>query len=389
MKLEIFSTPKEFTKLFFILIAIPLFFKASYGILNSHVNQQTQRPNVGIDFVAYMTGSLVLKTQPQDLYNINVQTEVQKNYLKEDIAGLLSYRNTPFVAFLNLPYTLINPNQSYFINYIVQTILLLIYAWLLLKVIILKENKPNIKHFIVLTFMYYPMWYVATFGQISPLIAIILVCIYGLLKNNKPFWVGILSVLLILKLQYIILIPFLFLIVKDKKSFLKGLSISFIGMLMLDSLLYRGFYLVEYLKFLALSEKDVLGTNLEKLVSISVIFNIFKASSTVIVTTLALLYGSFLIFIEKSKQKISLEIIYSLMILFIVFINYHTAMVDLIFLLIPIILLYMTSIKENNTKAKITAISLFLIPWLTAIELHALIPVIGILASIYLIKPTR
>ena len=339
-----------FSALWFILL--------TFSFFETNTNKYYEQKRNTIDFNAYLTGALVTKNQPNNLYNEKTQYAYQEFLFNKSFNGLLSFRNTPLVALVNIPYTFIAPLKAYKISFLVESIIVVFFIFYL--AFITKSSKL----FIPLSLIFIPTASQSVYSQVAIVIALIYAGIFHLFKSEKYFWAGALTSFLILKAQYLIAFPYLFIISKDKKSFLAGFTVFSALLVLVDSLIYKSFYLVDYVKFLLRTENRNFGTDRLILFNVSNFLKLFNLPDSLGFIVSILFFAITLLVILYKKNTLTLERFFISLILWNISITIHSAPVDLIFLLIPITLLMRS---EKNTDKMIAAI-LFFIPLLGMFE---------------------
>lgn len=306
----------------------------------------------GIDFNAYLTGASVLRNNPKSLYSESVQKEHQKSITKLQIEELLSFRNTPLVAAINLPYTFLRPRDGYLVNHLIQIILLVVF------ILYLRKLTGINGLFVPIFLLFAPSIFQPMYGQIAIVIAFLYALIFNLFKSEKYFLAGLASSLFMLKFQYLIAIPYLLIFAKDKRRFLIGLLISSAGLILLDSLIYGSFYLTDYISFLIRSENSPMGTNTLALYNVTAFLRMIKIPDLVGFLASAILIALTLLITWVKKKELTPEIFFACLVLWNISTTPHSALVDLIFLLLPITIF----IKISKKLPKLFAIILFFIP---------------------------
>jgi hypothetical protein len=205
----------------------------------------------------------------------------------------------------------------------------------------------------------------------SDLITIVLAAayagIYHLLKKGMYFWAGALTSLFVLKIQYLIAAPYLFAISKDKKRFLAGFCLFSVILVALDSLIYKSFYLIDYLNFLLRTEGPNRGTNKLFLYNIASFLRIFGVLDHTGLIVSAIFFAVTLSIVFVKRNEMTLERIFISLITWNLSITYHSTLVDMIFLLIPISFL----LKSKNKLLSYTLIALLLmVPLATYVKLQ-------------------
>src|SRR3989339_1676394 len=91
-----------------------------YLLYKKYITTSTKTVSRDIDFNAYLTGALIVKNQAKGLYDIELQNKYQEQIYNKSFENTLTFRNTPLVALLYLPYTYTNVLTSYTINYLIE-----------------------------------------------------------------------------------------------------------------------------------------------------------------------------------------------------------------------------------------------------------------------------
>lgn len=302
------------------------------------------------DLYAYLTGAEIIKQgNIHNLYNVQEQRRIQEEYIfNEKLTSpyLLTFRSPPivaipFIALRNLPNIL-----AYKIIGLVN--LTLTIASIILLTITLKEWRTLIP-----LILFLPITNNLHYGNITPLVFFILVLIFITLRSNKPLWVGVLTGLLFIKLQYLIIIPFLWIILKKHLNFYIGLCGTLIVLILSNIFIYGRTSLVEWLKFVVRSEDITMGTNVVdnmNLFAFTPLLNpIFKSHTTLFITIVSIVsYLGIVWLLFKNRKKFSLDIFFSIAILSILGLNMHTMYGELTFLTIPLMIFAKNYFKEKT-----------------------------------------
>jgi hypothetical protein len=355
----IFKDPKTLTKaaiyLLFLLISLVFFSQVVKNLYWSFYDDKKGEITEGIDFNAYMTGALLLKESPGDLYNIKAQKRVQTEYFGKEKVGTLAFLNTPTVAFLYIPLTFISKGEAYRISLIIQLFLTLILVSFLIK------HFGFRNYLIPLLPLFLPLMIQPIMGQIAIVISIVILFVAIMTKSEKYFWAGVFSSFLILKIQHMILIPYLFIIIKNKREYTIGLLVGLLSFLLVDCLIYRGFYVFDYLKFLVQTEDSMMGTDTIQLLNFSSIFWLLNLGKKLRILISSFIYFISLFFVYRIAKIRSVGRMISLSIIFSLALNVHVNPVDLVFLLIP--MFYFSGRKD--TYSKTVTVLIFLVPLVT------------------------
>jgi hypothetical protein len=192
-----------------------------------------------------------------DLYDIQTQLHYQQEIIGDNVRDyLLPYRNLPIVAVAFVPFTYLDIYYSwvFFTLANLGIVVTLIYTT--------TRKLPKHKALIITfgTFAFVPIVITLILGQLSIILLLIFALIYKQLEAQRSLYTGILAGLLFIKLPFILAIPFIFLLTRDKKPFLTGLLLSFI-VLMFGSLLISGsIFIRDYLSFIATTEVPTYGS---------------------------------------------------------------------------------------------------------------------------------
>lgn len=359
MRSDIFDDPKNLTKaalyLVFLLIPLVVFFHGTEALYRSFSNDYSGSIAEGVDFNAYLTGAHILKSNPENLYDIQTQRKAQKDYFGKETEGTLTFRNTPVVAFFYIPYTFLFRDLAYKVSFIFQLILVLIFVIFLIK------HFGYRKYLIPFLPLFLPVAIQAVMGQvvIIPSIAVLLSMI--MLGKKKHFLSGVLLSFLLLKIQYVVIIPYFLIIVKKKKEFIYGLVAGLLALLFIDCLIYKGFYLPDYIRFLFVTEDPLMGTDMSKLLNFTSIFWNFGFGKDLILIVNLTIYLLSLVLVYLFSKRREVGVLISVAIIFSLALNFHVNAVDLIFLLIP--MFYFSGKKDMMSVTAV--ILLFLIQFLT------------------------
>ncbi|MFV1917343.1 MAG: glycosyltransferase family 87 protein, partial [Patescibacteria group bacterium] len=206
-------------------ILLGVFYYIFFGVTELHLS--------GNDFVSYLTGGQILKKGEGELiYNIKSQTAHQK-----DIIGVyarevaLPFKALPFVGLFFIPLTLFPVLVGYRLFAILNFFLLL--GFTLYSRRIFKRIKTYSFWFLI-PFVFLSSVSVIIQGQISFFLSFLVLLLFLSIKTKRGHFSGILSGLLLIKPQYIIALPFFFVLAKDKRRFLYGFGLSFILLLFLS-----------------------------------------------------------------------------------------------------------------------------------------------------------
>lgn len=296
----------------------------------------------GGDFVSYYTGSSILRDgKANELYNLNLQKKYQKD-LDVHFYGrlLLPFRSLPFVTLLFLPLTYFSYLNGYIIFSVFNIALLLLFIFTAKKTFL---NLKNSVVFSLLTFTYLPNIHTLLIGQTSIILSFIFLTIYISFKQEKNLPAGIISGLILLKPQFIIVLPFFLLLSSKKRKYIIGLFIS-LSLLFLINVAISGWsWLAQYPAFTLLTESSLYGSYFWHPYTfttvVDLLLGISSSTNLLIFGLNTFFYFTFLIYFITLANKKSFEINFTLALLAMILFSVHALSHDLTILLAPIFIL--------------------------------------------------
>ncbi len=158
--------------------------------------------------VFYASGAIVRSGHAARLYDYDYQQQVQ-NTLVGWRAAALPFLYPPFAALQFVPFSLASYRAAFFVQLILNLLLLLLVAWLL------RSSLPAFRerHWVLLPALYGCLFGVSIAlmqGQISFLLLLIYSCGYLLMQRHRPFAAGLLLSLSLMKFQLILPVMLLF-----------------------------------------------------------------------------------------------------------------------------------------------------------------------------------
>ncbi|MBN1162174.1 DUF2029 domain-containing protein [Patescibacteria group bacterium] len=330
------------------------------------------------DFSAYYTGAKIVSMGEIDrLYDHAFQKQVQTEVRGYELPGVLSFRNPPITAYLYSIFTIFEPILAYRVYLIINIIVTFATIWFFCRYLNLDS-----KYFL------YALWFLPTIGslynaQISPFLLLFFVLVYKSMKENKYFSAGLFSGLLFLKLQYLIAIPFIWFLSKDKKKYITGVATSLSSCVLFSFLIYGGSFLRDFISFTFASEKIDYGTiSVENFNIMSFSWflrDIPYANLILLIITGSGLLSTYVYYYLKGKT-IDFDRGFSSAILFSITLNLHSLYTDLILFVIPLFLIVSREFfgKVNQNRERLFLYILYFLPYLGFINLQ------GIAALIYL-----
>jgi hypothetical protein len=301
------------------------------------------------DFVNLMTGSRILRFgEAEHLYDLETQRDYQLSITSPNKLTFLPYRNLPIFAYIFIPLTFLPLLAAYKLYTVILIIVTLFISWFSSRVF----KNLHKSYWIYLPFIFYPYFLAIFYGQVTIFLLLFFVLIYFFLRKESFFLVGFFVGFLFLKIQYIIVFPFIFFLVKDKQVYLKGLLVSSI-LIYLTSAYMLGFdFIVGYFKMLVITENANYGTKATSM------FSLLPALSQISpFTKKSLFFINFAFYLlaiwyyYKNYLKYPLKINFSVIILFTLVFCVHGGIVDIALILLPI--WFLIDIYRSKNKVSV------------------------------------
>jgi len=308
---------------------------------------------IGSDLISFLTGAEIVKEGKGELlYNLQTQygyqLEVIKPYQK---SNLLPFRGLPFLAFLFIPLTYFPLFTAYKLFIIVNTLVLVTFLMLSSRFFKFLNDK---KLFYLLPLSFFPVVTSIVIGQYVTFLLLIIFFIYSYLKDDRPFYAGILGGLLLIKPQFLLLVPFLILITKGKTKFIFGFLSSSAAIFLFSLLLFKGEFVSSYLSFLSQTETPAFGSRYWHMFSFyGALQSLFPLVDRNIFLVLnGFLYVFSLYLFNRKISNLTFDRLFSIGILFTSVFSLHTLVHDLIVFLIPIFIL-LSELFSQKTKSQV------------------------------------
>ena len=292
------------------------------------------------DLVNFLTGAkIIAKGMPVDLYNNETQLIYQNIITDPNIRNIpLPFRNIPLMGLVYVPFTYVS----------LKTATMCIFAINIGMFIALNkifENKVWKKsmnwEFWVVVLLFWPFIATLLAGQYMGLMLIIITAIYFSLKGNRHFLTGVLTSLLWMRPQLILMLPFLFTYVRNKKTFSSGFFVSTLFIFLVNVFISDISTLAKYPKFVMSVENTFFEERISRITSVYFLFkDMFPslAGINLMIINMVLYLFLFAIFHKRTKH-LSLEINFIVIILTTVLFSIHVLSHDQLLLLIPIYLI--------------------------------------------------
>lgn len=351
------------------------------------------------DFVSFVTGALAIRRgMGMSLYELITQFVIQQQIINPIInPGLLPFRNLPVFAALIIPLTYLPLVTGYKFWASLLIVIMLLAERLCLRVF---KNIGRYRFIaLFLPLLYYPSLVSIIQAQITPLILLIFILIYKFAKSEKYFLAGIISGFLLIKLQYVLAVPFLFMIVRERKVFLRGFITSSLAIIFLSVIISGPGFITSYPRFLVQTETPFFGSTPGNMFTVYPLLislaDLLRLPGHLALVLNAALYLVILVLFAREVKKVSFDKAFAALILLSVVFSVHALVHDQIVLLVPILILLNLQYKMRKGKEKslILAIALFLVIYPALpdlfffgqaywVSLSVLIP------GLYLLKPT-
>lgn len=326
------------------------------------------------DLTSFLTGASIVKEGlGKDLYDVEVQRiyqdKINAPYIKSNI---LIYKNPPPLALFFVPLSFFSIFTAYKIYNLVLILVTLSISWISTK--IFKNLQGSFWY--MLPFIFYPSFATIFSGQTSIFLLFGFMMIYFYLKKSNDIGTGITTGFLFLKPQYIISLPFIFLLTKNKRDFLRGFVLSSLIIFLL-SYLIAGNYLGDYLRILYDTESIKYGSNEEAMFTLySSLTQLTGLSKINLFLVNIPFYLLAVWFYYNNYRKLNLGVNFLVLVLLTCVFCLHGVNNDLALLLIPLwilIDLYKSRIKLYPESIFVIFI-LILSPLVYVLEISYLIP---------------
>ena len=209
------------------------------------------------------------------------------------------------------------------------------------------------KAWLLIPLVYIPVLHTLVQGQISLILTLNLLFIYQFIKLKKSFIAGILYSLLLLKPQYLIIFPFLFILTKNKHRFISGALLSFSILLLISGWVSGPAALLNYPAFILSTENPHHRTYANHMGSLNSLLSLpfLSLSPFSILIFNGLLYLFFLVLFIQRYRLIGFEQSFAAAVLLSMLFAIHVLSPDWALLLIPTYLMTNQSLTKNDHKA--------------------------------------
>lgn len=382
---------KQFPQFLLILLlgSAPLIFVAS--IAKSFDEYRTDVT----DFTAQLTGATMLfYGEPEHLYIPEAQKAYQELIAPIEYQNVLAFRMPPIVAALYTPFIFFVGILDYVAVHVVNILLLALIFYL-----IYKNFELDVKVFAsvsVAMLAFAPLLETLRNGQVTLLITLIILLGYIQIKRGNLLLAGFLFGLTLIKPQFALVIPMVFVLLigrKGLRDFLFGLVISVLAFVLVNSFLYTPRFIIDYPKFVLATDVGPFGTNQAVNYNLSLLFSMaglgHSTTNTVSLVLNKLFYVGFLVVLyatsKKSKRK-NFDLLFATSLLALPILSPHTMPSDLVVWMLVIYLLLKALYGKMESKILLgILLTIYLVPWLGMVQLNyvAVLAVVGVI--IYLL----
>ncbi len=293
------------------------------------------------DFIAYSIGArMILDGQGKNLYNLDLQTSYWDRFLKplgveRDGPYILPYLAPPLTGVLFIPYAFLPINARIIVGLVVSVLVFLLGS------IILGKTVKNTALALLVVFSSWFVW--VCVWQVQPTVWLFLVTVllYRALYRQNYALAGFLCAFYIIKPQYLVIVPLVFLLTNKSWCFSRTFLLTFTVFVGFNLLLSSPQTLfVDYPKFLAFTDNPNYGNKWYEMYSIQqLVFRFTQYTNTG--HTLPILSGLALHImgmIGLNKNKTSPKILgrdLSASIILVVLTAYHVLPQDVALMTIP------------------------------------------------------
>jgi hypothetical protein len=322
-----------------------------------------------------------------NLYDLNTQFKYQQGTIKDyvDTDLLLPYRNLPFVAIFLLPLARSSLVLSYGL-YVLALIILLVF--IAFKSASIFPEIKKIFFWSLLPLLFLPNLRSIQLAQFSPIVLVIFLYLYKYISRKKSFIAGLTTGLLLIKPQYLLIFPFMLLLVDSKKKYISGFLLLS-GLILLISLFVVGPYsLYKYPAFLLETESVSFGSRPWQMFTFySLLRKVPLLNSLnlywILIINLFFYLISFVVYIKK-HTRLPFDINFSNALILTIVFSVHALVHDISLLFIPFLIFIklfgrMKS-KQSRILLSLSILVIWLVPFVNYVNLAYLSSLVFLLA---------
>jgi len=379
----------------YILILPIVAWSVVYYLLPKFSDVRTQDPERPSDFLMYLTGANIVRDgKIINLYDYETQRSYQRAISGADpaelITGVLAFRTPPTTAWLYSLLPVQDPVKSFWIVVFINSVCI-VTAIYLLSGSLIKTCVYSTAATLFLSF-----WMTLIGGHPNGLLLLLMVLAYTALKNERPGVAGIVTGFLFLKPTFLLLVPFMFLLTKDKKQLFSYAGFFLLTILFLvgvNTAVFGSRFVQTYVPYLINSENGAHGTDISNNTNITaVIYTIQKwlgstHNTWISIGIIAALNIFSFLAIYKKRSALSPVYGFGLICLLLPLLNLHTMHADLLVHLVPLIFIVGTLVNNKRwLLAVISAVALIILPWYSLADLEWLVTLVMLGISFLLLN---
>lgn len=365
---------------FFVSMILGILFYLFFGV--------SRTVAVGSDLVSYLTGAMVIRQgKGEMIYDLSTQFSFQQEIARPSVKkNLLPFRSPPVVGLIFVPFTYSSLVQAYKLFALFNLLILVLFTFFSVKIF---KKIINYKLWAFIPFIFVPAVHSMLAAQISLILMLLYLFLYKFIKSEKSQAAGVLCGLLLLKPQYIISLPFFFLLSKDRRRFIIGFISSFL-LLVLVSVYVSGMgSILNYPQFLLFTESSVFGSRAQEMFSVGAIFlSNLHISSLGLYGVLAFnagLYFTALFIFVKRYKLVSFDQSFITATLFSLVFAIHVLSHDLTSLLVPVFVLLnrVAALEARRTNSVVFfTVSLLLLQGFILTKITPVVTIVLLVAGI-------
>lgn len=298
-----------------------------------------------VDYYAFLTGASLLLNNKENLYDIPSQYKTQERLFEEGYTlenGFMAFVSLPISAFVYTPFLLFPQKIT---AEAVQVISFLIIIYCIFRLYRF-HNVKFVSWVTVSVSYFYPLYAAAHLGQIGMFILIVLTEMYLAFVQRKTVRLGILASLLILKFQYLTLIPLIFAVYPERKKFFKTTAIGLVLLLFITFALAGFGWIEQYMELIKAYVANPRRYGMAYMYGLDVTSLALNLAPSADKTQLFLTILPFLaatqiivfsVLLKNRQNYVVNSITFSFILIFCLLISPHTMPADFVFLLVPLI----------------------------------------------------
>jgi hypothetical protein len=300
---------------------------------------------LGTDYISYYNGSKII-----------AEGRGKELYIHQDN----SLRTLPISGLYYLPFTYFALIKSYHLFVLFNEILLIFLLFLIYKYFfkdlisdVWLFSRPG--YLIIFSLLLFPVFSALGNGSLGIVMAIFLLSSFIFLREEKYYLSSLfLALFIVTKLQYLTIVPFLLLIVKNKKFYL-GLYAFSVLLILVNMAVSGAGFLWRYVPFLISTETASFTSSPVRMYSIfGILRSIFGFSVNTGLIINAIIYAFvfvyFYLLFKKVSNRANSELFLATSVMLSVIFAVHVLFQDLALLILPGMFLYRGYLMTNSRK---------------------------------------